>query len=593
MRLRLRCAWLLILGLCAPVYAITRYTVTLGDPERHLIYVMVEFPPGRDTHELQLPVWNALYQIRDFVQFMTNLSAHDLAGNPLPLVQINKSRWLLQGAGSGAKVDYQMFSDSPGPFGAEFNSQHAFFNLAELLLYIDDARAEPDELAFQNVPAQWKIATPLTQKGNSYEARNYDELVDSPVEIGTFAERDFDGRCGKYRVVVDAENANSIFDKIIPLLQRIVAAATDWMSDCPFRTYTFIYHFSDSPNSGGMEHAYSTAIGMNAHSLNNDLDRFTAVTTHEFFHLWDVKRIRPQSLEPVDYTKENYTNTLWFSEGVDTTAADYIRLRAGLVDERHYLDHLSQTITELQNEPARLTQSAEQSSIDAWLEKYPYYGLPERSISYYNKGDLLGVLLDLKMRDATQGQVSLQTLFRWMNENYAKQRKFFVDSDGVCEAAEKLTGADFRDFFSNYVGGVKDIPWNAFFAPVGLRATTVEANYADAGFEGVQKFDQPPTVIRVQPGSAAERAGLKPDDVILAINGKPAGRDFEQHMNALGPGEVLHLRLRRGGAPLELQWTLGSRKMTIYRLEDLPRITQEQKTKRKSWLFGDSSNPTQ
>src|SRR2546430_8495655 len=168
-----------------------------------------------------------------------------------------------------------------------------------------------------------------------------------------------------------------------------------------------------------MEHAYSTAIEVNAQVLTDNPLAFADVTAHEFFHLWNVKRIRPQSLEPVDYTKENYTPALWFSEGVDTTAAECIELRAGLLDERHFLDQLGQEITELENRPAHLTQSAEQSSLDAWLEKYPRYGLPVRSISYYNKGKLLGVLLDLAVRDASYDQASLRELFRSMDEQYA------------------------------------------------------------------------------------------------------------------------------------------------------------------------------
>jgi predicted metalloprotease with PDZ domain len=446
LRTRIACAFVFLWLGEAAAFATVRYTVTLADPARHLVQISMEIPAGRDTHELQLPVWNALYQIRDFVQFMNNVAAKDLSGRPLPLLQQNKSRWELRAAGNGARIEYQMFSDDPDPFGAQLNSHHAFFNLAQILMYADDSRGEAAEVEFRNVPAGWKIATSLAQQGTTFAATNYDELVDSPVEIGMLAEKDFDGRCGKYRVVVDAPGAHAIFPKIITPIERIVDTASLWMSDCPFQSYTFIYHFSDSPNSGGMEHAYSTAITMPIGNVQKDLEAFTGITTHEFFHLWDVKRIRPQSLEPVDYTKEDYTTALWFSEGVDSAAADLIRLRAGLLDEQGYLDRLSQAITELQNRPAHLTQSAEQSSQDAWLEKYPYFGLPERSISYYNKGELLGVLLDLKMRQATRGRESLQTLFRWMNEHYAKQGKFFDDSNGVREAAERLTNWDFLEF---------------------------------------------------------------------------------------------------------------------------------------------------
>jgi predicted metalloprotease with PDZ domain len=581
---------LALIAACSQLHATVRYTVTLADPVRHLVQVAMEIPPGRNSHELQLPVWNALYQVRDFAQYMDSIRATGPAGNVLPLMLLNKSRWHLTGAEKGARIEYQMFSNDPGPYGAEFNQQHAFFNLAEVLLYADDTRGDENELEFRNIPAGWKTATSLSPQGPGYEAKNYDALVDAPVEMGTFEENDFSGDCGRYRVVVDGANAASILAKIVPPIQRIVNSATAWMNDCPFQTYTFIYHFGSSPSTGGMEHAFSTAIALPTSDID-DLERLTSITAHEFFHLWNVKRLRPQSLEPVDYTREDYTDALWFSEGTDTTAADSIRLHAGLLDETRYLDRLSQAITELESRPAHLTQSVEQSSLDAWLEKYPHYGLPERSISYYNKGELLGVVLDLKIRELTHGRQSLQSLFREMNNRYAKQGKFFADSDGVRNAVEEITGADFRDFFTQYVAGVREIPWNSFFSYVGLRASTMEVEIARSGFEAVREFNGPPIVVTVQPGSEAEQAGLKADDELVSINGIAAGRDFERQIEAIGPGGILRLRIRRNGAPRDLQWKLGAQRVKVYRLEDLPSITPEQKTARRQWLYG-SSQPT-
>jgi predicted metalloprotease with PDZ domain len=589
-RLRVPKALLAVLACCLCSSAQVRYSVSLADPERHLVRVEVIIPSGRASHELQLPVWNALYQIRDFVQYMNWIRAEDASGHALRLTQLNKSRWQVSGAENGARIEYEIFSDNPAPYGTQLNSHHAFFNLAEILLYADDQRNVPVQIGFHGIPANWKIATPLRDTGTTYQAGNYDQLVDSPVEIGTFSEADFNGSCGKYRVTLDGENADSILKKIVPQVERIVNGASKWMNDCPFQEYLFIYHVSDL-SDGGMEHAFGTAINLPASDFEKDLDRFTAITTHEFFHLWNVKRIRPQSLEPVDYTKENYTPALWFSEGVDTSAAEYIELRAGLLDEPHYLTQLGQGITELEDRPAHTAQSAEQSSLDAWLEKYPRYGLPERSISYYNKGELLGVLLDLEMRDASHDQAGLRELFRSMNEQYAKQGKFFADSAAVRDTAEALSPADLREFFQKYVSGVEEIPWDTFFAPVGLRVNRVQAIFADPGFEAGQKFDQPPVVAQVQPNSEAGRAGLKSQDEILRINGQLTGRDFEKQMANLAPGETVTLLVIREGTQRKLQWKLGSREQTIFQVADLPEVTAEQKARRAAWLFDANSTP--
>jgi len=561
-----------------------RYTVALVDPERHLLHVQVNLPPGSGSRELQLPVWNALYQVRDFVQNMDWIRAEGPGGRALPLRQLNKSRWQLDEAENGAQINYEMFADTPGPYGAQLNSQHAFFNLAEILVYSDDQRNSPVQMNLEHVPAKWRIATSLAFDAHGYHAENYDRLVDSPVEIGTFTEKDFTGSCGTYQVVFDDENAVRLLDSVVPTIKRIVDGATKWMNDCPFQKYLFIYHVADF-SDGGMEHAFSTAITLPASVFEKEPDRFIGITTHEFFHLWNVKRIRPQSLEPVDYTKENYVPALWFSEGVHTTAAECIELRAGLMDERHFLDQLGQQITELENRPARLNQSAEQSSLDAWLEKYPRYGLPERSISYYNKGDLLGVVLDLAMRNASNDHASLRELFRAMNERYAKQGKFFADSEAVRDTAESLSHADLRDFFRKYVAGVEEIPWNSFFAPVGLKVESLQATFADPGFEAVQNFDQPPIVVSLKSGSEAERAGLRAQDAILQINGRPASRNFERQMADLAPGTMLNLLVRRDNAEHKLQWKLGGRQQNIYQFTDLPQVTGEQKARRKAWLF--------
>lgn len=578
--------WLLIFLLCACIRAQTQvhYTVSLADVERHLVRVQGNLPPGEASRELQLPVWNALYQVRDFVQNMNWIRAQDPNGRALPLRQLNKGRWQVSGAQNGAKINYEMFVDTPGPYGAELNSHHAFFNLAEILVYTDDLRNSPVEVKFEGVPAKWKIATSLSLDGGAYQADNYDRLVDSPVEIGTFADKVFTGSCGTYQVVFDDENAVSLIDSLVPTIERIVDGATKWMNDCPFQKYLFIYHVADS-SDGGMEHAFSTAITLPASVFEKEPDHFIGITTHEFFHLWNVKRIRPQSLEPVDYTKENYTPALWFSEGVDTSAADCIALRAGLLDERHFLDSLGQQITELESRPAHLNQSAEQSSLDAWLEKYPRYGLPERSISYYNKGNLLGVMLDLAMRNATQDRASLRQLFRFMNEHYAKQGKFFADSEAVREAAESLSHANLAEFFQKYVVGVDEIPWDKFLAPVGLRALTVQATFADPGFEAVQSFDQPPIVVSVRAGGEADRAGLRSQDQVLKINGHRTGRNYERQVAELGPGEMFSVVVRREGAEYKLQWKLGTREQTVYQITDLPQLTSEQKARRKAWLF--------
>jgi predicted metalloprotease with PDZ domain len=337
-----------------------------------------------------------------------------------------------------------------------------------------------------------------------------------------------------------------------------------------------------------MEHAYSTAIDLNAQTLKDNFRALDDVTAHEFFHLWNVKRIRSQSLEPIDYTKENYTRALWFSEGVTSTVEDIILLRAGLLDERRYLQRLGDQISELMQRPAHRTQSAEQSSLDAWLEKYVYYEQPERSISYYNKGELLGLILDLKVRDASHGEASLRDVFQWMNQNFARQKKFFPDSAGVRMAAESVCHEDLSDFFEKYVAGVEEISWDDYFKTVGLRVVHRAATLPDSGFVAARNFDASPKVIRVRAGSEAEKAGLVAGDILLEINGVVAASDFERKLGELRPGDTLHLRVRHRSSEREIQWKIGSREEVEFELKDVDNVSAQQRARRAVWLKGES-----
>ena len=560
------------------------YSVKLQDPERHLLHVTMSIKPTASDLQVQLPVWNALYQVRDFAEHVNWLQAADADGKPVPARQLDKTTWAVPNA---ATVEYEIFTADAGPFGAELNEHHAFFNLAQVLVYPVGRKQGRVEVSFAGAPASWAIATPLRSSGQEYCADSYDHLVDSPVEIGTFKEFTFEEGGGQYRVVVDSDQ-NYQPNVIVDTLKKIVAAETDWMGDRPFQQYTFIYHLPHGVGRGGMEHAYSTAIETSADRLAQDTLTFAGVSAHEFFHLWNVKRIRPQSLEPIDYTKENYTRALWFSEGVDSTVADYMLVRADLIGEDAFLDRLAQQIREFEGRAAAKTQSVEQSSLDAWLEKYPYYRSDLRSISYYNKGEIVGVLLDLEMRERSHGQKSLRDLFQWMNEHYAKQGKYFDDSNGVRQAAETVTGAKFDDFFAKYVSGTDPIPYNDFFSTVGLRLERRQARVAFAGFTANGNFGPTPIVTSVDAGSEAEKAGLHPGDIILYVNGMEPTPNVETQVSTLEPGSTLKLKVSTRERVREVKIKLASREETQFEFQQAPDATPEQIARRHAWIRGDS-----
>lgn len=567
------------------------YYVSLARSGEHLVHVRIHLAGTSAERDVQLPVWNALYQIRDFAQNVRRVTAMNGAGDQLPVRKIDKTTWRVSAAESGAEVEYDILADQPGPYGAQLTTEHAFFNLAQILMYPVDARDSPMTVTFTDFPSHWKIATALpslrpgvTSSRAVFTARTYDRLVDGPVEIAPFKDTFFDEGGATYHVVVDADPADYDMQVIRETVHKIVATEVAWMGDRPFTEYLLIYHFPHGPGGGGMEHAYSTAIDVSADRLKDDYLLFEQVTAHEFFHLWNVKRIRPRSLDPIDYTRENYSTSLWFCEGVTNAVSNIILLRAGMLDDRRYLDLLNQEIRTLELRPAHLRQSVEEASLDTWFDKYPEYRLPERSISYYNKGEILGVLLDLAVRERTGGQKSLRDVFQWMNTHYANEGRAYDDSAGIRQAVEAVTYSDFSAFFRDYVSGVEEPPYNQLLATVGLKLVRGRITVPHPGFTSVKNFDAPPVVVSVENMSEADRLGLVAGDTILAIDGKPASSEVEEILAGMRVGDTLRLRVTGRKGSREIKLRLGGHEEEQFSIVDADGVTPAQRARRAAWL---------
>ncbi len=366
-------------------------------------------------------------------------------------------------------------------------------------------------------------------------------------------------------------------------LRDITKYEIQLMGGAPFREYTFFFHFGPylEVGGGGMEHSNCTAIAASS------LESATAIAAHEFFHAWNVKRIRPQTLEPVDYTKEMYTRALWFAEGVTSTYGAYTLERTGLWSKEQFYGDLAAQISELDSRPAHVWQSVEESSLDAWLEKYDEYHRPDRSISYYNKGQIVGEMLDLAIRDATDNHKSLDDVLRRMNEEYARQGRFYDDSLGVEAAAEEVAGVKLDEFFRRYVAGTDEIPYDKFLAAAGLELKVEMRSAADLGFwTAAHGPGAAVQVSQVSPGSSAEAAGLRAGDVIVALNSESVPRYLPAWLHDHAPGEKVTLRVQRDGKDLEFTFALGAIDLKKFSLVEMSSATERQRRIREGWLKG-------
>ena len=534
---------------------------------------------------VQMPAWNALYQIRDFSGRIQQLTAES-DGKPLAVEKLDKLTWRIRAEGA-VTVHYAIFWDSPGPFASQLNEEHAFINAAMVFMYAPIRRAESVALTIQDVPPHWQVATALSgvkvhlaSDRFVFTAPNYDALADAPIEAGSFTRFVIAGGGPEISVAIHGDNWKQA--DVEAMLRKICDYEVKLMGGAPFDRYLFILHIGKAAQGagGGMEHANSTAINVSSGQT------LSGVAAHEFFHLWNVKRIRPASLEPVDYTKEQYTRALWFAEGVTSTYGNYTLVRSGLWTKQDFYNDLAQQITELESRPANRWQSAEQSSLDAWLEKYPYYNGADFSVSYYTKGQVLGDLLDILIRDRTNNQKSLDDVLRKLNDDFARQGKFYRDSLDIRLAAEAVAGGSFADFFASYVERAEPFPYAEILGKAGLLLQKQEITRAELGFALERKFGGEAVVASVASGSTAERAGLHAGDEVEAWNGENIPRRAEGWLRTRKPGDILRLKIRRNEQSSELSFALGGRTEEIFVVDEDPQATAKARSIREGLLNG-------
>ena len=564
------------------------YSVTVpNDRSPYLVQMQITNPPN--PSRVVIPAWApGAYRLMNSEQNIAGLEAVSPAGDHLPMRQDSPISWIIDTkANVSITIRYTAgLRDSTQwhrPNNRWFlRASSGVVDGPRTFMYLDGWKQEPARVTFQ-VPTGWRVATglePATKDSTIFSAPSYDVLIDSPTLLGHFLSYHFSAAGTPHRAVVDLGETRAYAPAVfVDMLRRISTTAIGVFGRAPYKDYTYIFV---GGRGGGLEHLNSTTIGVTTETLARYPRGAEAVSAHEFFHAWNVKRIRPVELGPFDYEHEVRTVNLWWSEGVTDYYADVILARAGLDSPEDFAQGLATSIGNYRGNPARLLVSPERSSWTAWDSPAVNNSYV---ISYYLQGELLGFLLDLAIRDSTDNQKSLDDVFRYLLAHYAGERGFTRDE--LMTALDSATGHDFTEFWRLYVSGANEIPWDDYVRAAGWQVVFTNTSAVDARIGAI-----PPAIqggrwrAVASPGSVAEAAGLRTGDELVRINGRAIidGTDVTAAVRAIGPRAPVAIEVVRDSQPVTIRFLAGTYARVRAQLRDLPAPTEKMRRIRAGLL---------
>lgn len=582
------CTLLILAPVVAQAQTVS-YTVSIPKPTSSVLHVVMDIRGVQGASvDVAMPAWSpGAYGLHWAAKNVLRFEARDGNGRTLPSAMIDTTVWRIKPAAPAVRVSYDVYMGA-----SSVNDTHATVTGTRSLMYLVGRAPYPAPGALTltvEAPPGWKMATGLdATRPGVFTAPDYDTLVDAPVEVSPELEIvTFEHERVPYEIVIHARH-NYDTARLREDVRKIVAEEARLMGGAPYRRYVFFFHGTNG-GSGGLEHLNSTSITFGRYAQDNAdaYHRFQFVIAHEFFHLWNVKRIRPEVLGPFDYSKPQHTRNLYVSEGMTSYYAALALVRSGVWDRATFYADLATNIQELQLQPGHLLTSAEMSS---WLTWNRPDNTANVMISYYTKGQLLGTLLDLQLRDRTRNRKSLDDVFRQLLAEHGLPKPGFAEDGGFRGAVEKIAAsggatADFGDFFARFVAGLDELPYDTTLATVGLKLEVTLA--APARSIGVTTRTDADRLIvdNVPPSGAGYEAGLMPGDVLLALDEErvmPA--TFAARLNDRKGGAVAKLQVMRGDRLLTVPVTLQEDRKATYKVVEDPNAPPAAVALRDSWL---------
>lgn len=576
------------------------YRVSMPQPHSHLIEVEAYFPAVAGALDAVMAVWTpGSYLLREYARHLQDVTATTAGGEPLVVTRRDKRTFRVESNGRPVVFRYRVYANELTVRTSHLDGTHAAINGATVFLTSDAERNEPHHVVI-GAPEGWVTHVALPRMGEAFVARDFDELVDSPFEIGAAPVFRFTVAGVPHELVIWGEPLPDT-DRMVADLRRICEVQAQLFGGpLPFERYVFLLYLVDK-GRGGLEHKASCSLLFPRFPLQSakGWEDFLTLAAHEYFHLWNIKRVKPGALVPFDYSQENYTSLLWAFEGGTSYYDNLVVMRSGLMSPQRYLTRLGETLSLLQQTQGRRVQKLEDASFLAWIKAYrPDENSPNSAISYYLKGEVVCALLDLELRRATQNAKSLDDVMKLLWQRYGDESG--VPEEGVEAAALEVGGQGLKPFFDRAIRSTEELDYGVF-AHVGLevryrvreaagdRGGTPPRRVGDTrprGWLGITPRGNS-TIGCVIDGSPAMEAGLYANDEIVALDGfKVDGSTLVNRCEDRAPGETVRVHVFRREKLLEVPVILRARPHDGAYLARIEAPSDDQRVAFRSWLGG-------
>jgi len=575
------------------------YEISFSEPQAHYVDVVMEISGLKGEYlDLKMPVWTpGSYLIREFGKNVESFEAFNAEGVSLNAQKVNKNTWRVTIHKNGSiKVSYRVYSFEISVRTSFVDESHAFLSPTGIFMYPEGQLNSASTITIKPYKNWKKISTGLEMAGskaNTFHAPDFDVLYDSPFEIGNQDIFEFDAAGVKHEVVMYG-GGNYDKDILKRDMAKIVVEQTKTFGVNPNKRYVFIVHNFNS-GGGGLEHLNSTVLGASRNSYNTEAGRlrFLGLVSHEYFHLWNVKRLRPIALGPFNYNEENYTTNLWIAEGFTAYYQDIYTKRAGLQSAERFVMNLANAISQVENQPGNRVDPVSQASFDAWIKQYrPNENSANSTISYYSKGALIALIMDLEIIHSTAGKSGLDEVMKAMYDQYfVRKSRGYTDAEFKA-MAEKIAGKSFDLMYVDYIHGVKTIDYNKYLNYAGLTLIDDAVSAKDAYLGAVTSLKDAKIIIRnVSRQSPAWVGGLNVNDEILAMNdhrinnvSDPRLSEVDKFIANKGIGDKVRILVNRDSQLLYIDVVLVRNPNHKFRIAPPEAATPAQVAVMKRWL---------